>query len=212
MTRPRTALLAHTQPAFRAGLAAALDCVGIAVVAEAATRAQAVAAAQATCPGVCVVDATLPGGAIAAIKRIAERVRETRIVVLGPERDSETLLAAVRAGASGYVPRSTTAPGLARAVDAVLLGSTAIPRASVGALVDEVRRPGWRRTSVGGAGVSLTRREEAVVELLRAGHSTREIAEELGLSPVTVRRHLNSVAGKIGVRGRDDLLRALHAA
>src|SRR5262249_32376208 len=161
--------LADPQPTFRAGLAAALRRAEIEVVAEAAATREAVEEAARLKPGVCVIDEDLPGGAIAAIKRITEQAPETLVVVLAANPAHESLVAAVRAGAVGYLPRSTTARGLARAVDSVLAGSAAIPRAGVGALVREVQARGRQRKAIGSSSVSLTEREAMIVELLREG-------------------------------------------
>ena len=212
MSLTRTALIADPQPMFRAGLAAALRRAGIEVVAEASNTAEAVTAAMRLSPGVCVLDGTLPGGTIAATKRISALAPETLVVVLGPADDDEMLVASVRAGASGYLPRSTSVPGLARALEAVLDGSAAITRTGVTALVRELRAGPRQRSVINGAGVSLTEREARVAELLRDGLGTREIAAELGLSPVTVRRHLGTLGRKVGVEGRDALLRTLRAS
>jgi DNA-binding NarL/FixJ family response regulator len=208
----RTALIADPQPMFRAGLAAALRRAGIEVVAEASNTAEAVTAAMRLSPGVCVLDGTLPGGTIAATKRISALAPETLVVVLGPADDDEMLVASLRAGASGYLPRSTSVPGLARALEAVLDGSAAITRTGVTALVRELRAGPRQRSVINGAGVSLTEREARVAELLRDGLGTREIAAELGLSPVTVRRHLGTLGRKVGAEGRDALLRTLRAS
>jgi DNA-binding NarL/FixJ family response regulator len=132
--------------------------------------------------------------------------------VLGPAEDDELLVASVRAGASGYLPRSTSVRGLARALEAVLDGSAAITRTGVTALVRELRSGSRQRSIINGAGVSLTEREARVAELLRDGLDTREIAEELGLSPVTVRRHVSSLGRKVGAQGREALLRTLRAS
>jgi DNA-binding NarL/FixJ family response regulator len=212
MSLSRTALIADAQPMFRAGLAAALRRAGIEVVAEAASTTEAVTAATRLLPGVCVLDGSLPGGAISATKRIGALAPDTLVVVLGPGGDDELLVAAVRAGASGYLPRSTSVRGLARALDAVLDGSAAITRAGVAALVRELRADGRQRSKINGAGVSLTEREARVADLLREGLGTREIADELGLSPITVRRHLGTVAQKVGADGREALVRALRAS
>jgi DNA-binding NarL/FixJ family response regulator len=208
VSRPRTALLADSQPTFRAGVAAALRRAGIDVVAEVATPAEAVHAVLSLHPGLCVLDAELPG-IIPAIKRITERSPQTCVVVLAAAESTEQLVAAVRAGAVGYLPRSTSSNGLARAVEAVLAGSAAIPRSGVGALLREVREDRRHSTSIAGAGVTLTGREAAVVELVRDGLGTREIADQLGVSPVTVRRHLGAVADKVGARGRGALVRSV---
>jgi two-component system response regulator DesR len=75
-----------------------------------------------------------------------------------------------------------------------------------------VRGGGRQRLSIGGIPVSLTEREAQVLEFFASGLSTLEIARELGLSPVTVRRHLGAIAGKVGKRGREQLLRLVRTA
>jgi DNA-binding NarL/FixJ family response regulator len=208
MTTPRSAILAGPQPAFRAGVATALRSAGIDVVAEVETVGAAVEAAVRLRPGVCVLDESIRGGAIVTTKRLTAAAPETLVVVLGSSDDDAGLVAAVRAGASGYLPRTTSANGLGRAVRAVLEGGAAIPRRGVSALVRELQAGGVRR-GLNGSGIALTERESTVTDLLRAGLTTREIADELDLSPITVRRYLSAVARKIGVHGRKELLRAL---
>jgi DNA-binding NarL/FixJ family response regulator len=208
----RTALIADPQPMFRAGLAAALRRAGIEVVAEATNAADAVAAAIRLAPGICVLDGSLSGGTIAATKRLSALAPETLVVVLGAADDNEMLVASVRAGASGYLPRSTSVGGLARALEGVLDGSAAITRTGVTALVRELQAGPRQRSIINGAGVSLTEREARVAELLRDGLGTRQIADELGLSPVTVRRHLGTLGRKLGAEGRQALLRMLRAS
>jgi DNA-binding NarL/FixJ family response regulator len=90
---------------------------------------------------------------------------------------------------------------LGRVVDAVIAGEAAIPRSMVLALVRELQ---------GGSagGESLTTRERQVLGLLQRGQSTGQIADRLGISPVTVRRHISGTMQKVGVAGRDDLARA----
>jgi DNA-binding NarL/FixJ family response regulator len=205
--RPRTVLLADPQPLSRAGLKTVLSKAGLEVIAEASNADGAVAAAERHQPGVCVVDANLPGGSILVVRRITDRVPDTLVVVIAPVVAPEGLLAAVRAGASGYLPKTASGKGLIRAVEAVLSGQAAIPRAAVANLIHEFRGGGRQQTSVGGLPVSLTAREAQVLELLRDGLTTQQIARELGVSPVTVRRHLGAIAAKAGKRGRTDLLR-----
>ena len=75
-----------------------------------------------------------------------------------------------------------------------------------------MRGGGRQRLSIGGIPVSLTEREAQVLELFAGGMPTQKIAAELGLSPVTVRRHLGAIAGKVGKRGREQLLRLVRTA
>lgn len=209
--RPRTVLLADPQPLFRAGLKTVLSEAGLEVIAEATDAAGAVAAAESHHPGVCIMDANLPGGGILAVRRLTYRVPDTLVVVIAPVVTPESVLAAVHAGASGFVSKTTSGKGLARAVESVLAGEAAIPRAAIAGLIHEFRG-GTQRASVGGLPLLLTDREAQALELLRDGLTTQQIALELGISPVTVRRHLGAIATKAGKRGRTDLLRLVHVA
>jgi two-component system, NarL family, nitrate/nitrite response regulator NarL len=207
VTGPRTAVLADAKPALRAGLAIALRGEEIHIVAEVACAADAIAATVGALPDVCIVDVDLPGGALNAIALIGEGAPATAVVALGP-KDEEVLLAAIRAGAAGYLPRDTSARGLARAISAVFDGSAAMPRMGIEVLVQAVRgRSGpWR--SAGRPGASLTAREVSAVDLLRRGLDTNEIARELAISPVTVRRHVTAAARKLGAGGSAGLRRS----
>src|SRR5262249_16291460 len=114
--------------------------------------------------------------------------------------DEEALLAVVQAGADGYVLETLGASGLVRAVEVALTGDSVIPRAGVGTLIEQLRGATREQTSVDGQPVTLTRREADGVSRRREGMTTKEIAYDLELSEVTVRRHLSAVAKK--ARGR----------
>ena len=118
--------------------------------------------------------------------------------------NGEELLAALRAGASGYLPKSTHPAHLRAAVHALLAGDTAIPRPLMRSLIDGIRAQQPRRepTSLAGGSVRLTPRESQVVALLRRGLSTSGIASELDISVVTVRRHLSGALRKLGATDR----------
>jgi DNA-binding NarL/FixJ family response regulator len=207
----RTVFIADPQPPFRAGLRSALEKAGLEVVGEADDLLDALGAIADVKPGICVIDADIRGGLV-AVRRITRDPASPSVLVLATTPSPDGLLAALRAGASGYLPRRTAGSGLVRAIESVLDGSFAVTRASVAALIHEVRGGGRQRYSIGGVPVSLTEREAQVLELLTGGMQTQEIARELGLSPVTVRRHLGAIAGKVGMRGREQLLRLVRPA
>jgi DNA-binding NarL/FixJ family response regulator len=129
------------------------------------------------------------------VRRIKERAPGTAVLVVAPELDQERLLAAIRAGADGFVPETLGVSGLVRAVEVALTGDAIIPRAAVATLIEQLR-PGAQQTSVDGLPLQLTRREADVMALLREGMTPKEIAYELELSDITVRRHMSSVAKK----------------
>jgi DNA-binding NarL/FixJ family response regulator len=195
----------------RAGVRAALEEHGFAVVAEAADAPAAVEAAVRERPDACLLDIHMPGGGIAAAAEIIERLPGTAVVMLTVSRDDEDLFAALRAGASGYLLKDMEAGRLHAALRGVLAGEAAIPRTLVARIIEEFRAserrpalPLLRRR-----GVQLTSREWDVLEQLREGRSTREIASELGLSPVTVRRHVSAILAKLRVSDRKEMLKLL---
>jgi DNA-binding NarL/FixJ family response regulator len=173
-----------------------LTRAGIEVAADVVDGSRAAKAAELYGAGVVLVDFAIAGGCIVAVRRIRERMPDTAVLVIAPELDQEALVAAVRAGADGFVTESLGATGLVRAVEVALRGDSVIPRAGVVALIDQLRGPAQEQTSVDGLSLQLTRREADVLARRREGMTTKEIAHELDLSDVTVRRHLSSMARK----------------
>jgi|RhiMetdeSRZDD1v2_1073273.scaffolds.fasta_scaffold443855_2 DNA-binding NarL/FixJ family response regulator len=188
----------------RTGIRLVLERNGFEICAEAPDADSAVAAVLRERPELCLVDADLPGGAMLATARITTRAPATDTVVLAAEADEQGVVDALHAGAAGYLPLEADPEGLIRALRAVRRGEPAVPRSLLGPLVDQFRvRERRRRVNVrGGFEVELTRRQSEVLELLRDGLSTTEMAARLGLSPVTVRRHLSLVLEKLGVSDR----------
>jgi len=195
--RAGTVVLAGGQALVRAARRSVLTRAGLEVVADVADASRAVKAAELYKAGLVLVDSGIAGGCLLAVRRIGERAPGTAVLVVAPELDQEALLAAVRAGAAGFVPETLGASGLVRAVEVALRGDAVIPRAGVVALIDQLRAPAQEPTSVDGFQLQLTRREADVIGRRREGMTTKEIAYELDLSDVTVRRHLSSVAKKV---------------
>lgn len=194
--RARTVVLAGGQALVRAARRSVLARAGLDVAAEVADASRAAKSAELYRAGVVLVDFDIPGGCVLAVRRIIERAPACAVLVIAPELDHERLLAAVRAGAVGFVPETLGASGLLRAVEVALEGDAVIPRAGVGALIEELRGGTQGQTSVEGLPLQLTRREADVFTRLRDGLTAKQIAYELQLSDITVRRHLASVARK----------------
>jgi two-component system nitrate/nitrite response regulator NarL len=207
--KPLSLLIADEHAAFRARIGAALEADGFDLVGEAESAATAVAAAVRLRPDICLVDAALPGNGLSAVSAIARRSPATTIVVLAASPDSTGLLAALERGASGYLLKETMPGLLAKTLRAARLGEPALARAMVPALIDHMRGRPQRRLLRSGSPVQLTAREWDVAELLRDGYTTQEIAERLGLSPVTVRRHVASMVRKLGASDRQAAVRLL---
>ena len=208
-----TVLVADDHAPTRAGVRDALGDDGFTVVAEAAGADAAVELALRERPDVCLLDVHMPGGGIAAAARITENLPESAVVMLTVSRDDEDLFAALRAGAAGYLLKDMDPARLAPALRGVVAGEAAVPRTLVARVVEEFRSS-ERRPSlplVRSRGARLTAREWEVLELLRERLTTGEIAHRLGLSAVTVRRHVSSILAKLRVPDRRAMQQLLEA-
>jgi two-component system, NarL family, nitrate/nitrite response regulator NarL len=194
--RADTIVLAGGQALVRAARRSVLARAGLDVVADTGDASRAAGAAARHEVGAVLVDVDVPGGCVQAVRRIAERAPRAAVLVIAPELDPEQLLAAVRAGADGFISETLGASGLVRAVEVALGGESVIPRAGVATLIEQLRGGVQEQTSVDGLSLQLTRREADVMTRLRDGMTPKQIAYELELSDVTVRRHLASVARK----------------
>jgi DNA-binding NarL/FixJ family response regulator len=202
--------VADDHPALRASVRRALEEHGFDVCVEAANAADSVAAAERERPDVCVLDVNMPGDGIAAAAEITARFPEIAVVMLTVSDSDDHLFAALRAGAQGYLLKDMDPDRLPLALEGVLAGEAALPRALVARVLDEFRaRRRRRRLLPGGRGTTLTDREWETLELLATGLSTVETAERLLVAPVTVRRHTGSIVKKLDVPDRGSLLRLL---
>lgn len=210
-----TVVLGDDQAATRAGVRRALESRGMRVMAETDTAEEAVAAAIRHRAAVCLLAIHLPGGGIAAAERINEALPDTKIVMLtGSDRD-EDLFAALRAGVDGYLLKTMSASRLPDAVQGVLAGEAAIPRRLVARLIQEYRSQGRRRLlHLAGSAtpIELTARESEVMMRLRERQTTAEIARDLRISEITVRRHISSIEHKLGATNRRAAVAMIEAA
>jgi DNA-binding NarL/FixJ family response regulator len=196
-------LLADPDAPTRAGMRVALETGGFTVCAEPADAAAAVAAALRERPAVCLVDMSLPGGAIAAVEEIAGRLPQTKFVLLGESEAERAVMAAVMAGASGYLDRNMEPERLLATIRGVLGGEAALSRRTTHLVLEAFRtRERGRRIPTAEGQPPLSRREFESLELLADGMRTAEVARALGVSEVTVRRHVQAVVQKLGVPDR----------
>jgi DNA-binding NarL/FixJ family response regulator len=155
-------------------------------------------------PDVCLVDVRIAGGSTTVLEQVADELPATRIVLLTDANDETDLLAALKAGAAGSLPKDIEPRRLPIALRAVLAGEAAVPRHQVYRLIEELRRQrrSGRSLSASGQEVNLTRRELEVLENLAKDRTTAEIAERLGTSAGTVRSHIHALRQKLGVEPR----------
>jgi DNA-binding NarL/FixJ family response regulator len=197
-------LLADDHEATLVGMRSALEEAGMKVVAEVTNGPDAVLAAIGTKPDVALLDVHMPGGGgIDAAAAIAREVPDTAVVMLSGVVSDEDFFAALIAGARGFLLKDTDPDRLPFALQGVLNGEAALPRTLVARLIDEFRaRQTGRLPLSGPTGARPSEREWEVLKLLADGLPTRAIAERLGISEVTVRRHVSAVVEKLGVTDR----------
>lgn len=206
-------VVADDHPATRLGVRIALMRGGLRVLAEAADCEGAVRAVLRERPAVCLLDVAMPGGGIAAASRISQAQPATAIVMLSASERTADVLASLRAGAVGYLPKDTRPDRLAAALKGVLKGEAALPRALVGMVLDELRDfTAPRSAPVCVGGVELSSRESEILRMLRLGLTTAEVGRALSLSPITVRRHVSVGVAKLGVSDRAAAIRVIDSA
>lgn len=196
----------------RAGVRASLDAGGFEVVAEVASARTAVAAALDLRPDVCLLDIHMPGGGISAAEEISRRLPDCAVVMLTYSRDDDDLFDALRAGARGYLLKDMDPDRIGPALQGVLEGEAALPRTLVSKVLQEFQGRSRRKLfAKAQRPTQLTSREWEIMELLRDGLSTDEVAKRLFVAPGTVRVHVSSVIKKLQVPDRAAAIRALSA-
>jgi DNA-binding NarL/FixJ family response regulator len=207
--KPRV-LIADDHPPTRAGVRAALK-EDFVICGEVATAEEAVETAMRTSPDICLLDVHMPGGGISAAAEITATLPTAAVVMLTISKHDDDLFDALKAGAVGYLLKGTDPARLPHALRGVLEGQAALPRPLVARVIAEFRDQSARRRLplVGERGIVLTNREWQVLDLMRDGLTTREIASRLYIARVTVRTHVSSILRKLHVPDRETAIRLL---
>jgi DNA-binding NarL/FixJ family response regulator len=193
-------VLADDHPMVRYGIAAVLDAVdGVEVVAEAADGDQLLAAVRRAEPDVVLSDLSMPGRSGLDILRVLARDHpRIPVLVLTMHADDDSVLAALLAGARGYLIKGADGDELVRAIRAVAAGDAIYGAPIAHRIVGLLTRAG----APGPAFPDLTDRERDVLQLLAAGLRNHAIAIRLGLSEKTVRNHVSNILLKLQVGDR----------
>jgi DNA-binding NarL/FixJ family response regulator len=198
---PTRVLIADPLPIFRSGVANLLRREGDFEVLEAATGEEAERVATQGCPDVVLVDLDVPpGGAVPFVRRFHE-LCDGHTIVWGFDPDPNAILAAIRAGASGFLHKEIAPAGLLRALRGIGLGEAPLARDLAGRMIDALHRFDDEAAARQRA-ACLSRRELEVLDLVAAGARNREIAGALGISEFTVKRHMQNILAKLGVPSR----------
>lgn len=203
MTDARVRLvIVDDHPVFREGLRGVLTSMDdVEVVGECADGAEAITTVIELQPHVVLMDLSMPGvGGIEATQRLTTEAPGTRVLALTMLEDDESLFAALRAGAAGYLVKGSRPEDVIRAVESVAAGEMVIgPRMAERALKYFTHPP--RRPLP-----DLTDRELEVLGLVAAGLPNGAIAGRLVLSPKTVRNHVSNIFGKLQVTDRAEAI------
>ena len=200
-----TVVVADDQSAVREGLVLLLGTLpGIAVIGEAEDGEAAVEAVAAKNPQVVLMDLNMPRcDGVEATRRIRASHPQTQVVVLTTYSDDDSIIAALQAGALGYLTKDATRAEIGRAVLAAAAGQAVLdPAVQQRLLSAAVRAPAAAPAGPASADDDLTPREAEVLRLIAAGKSNREIARALFVSEATVKTHVNRIFAKTGSRDR----------
>jgi DNA-binding NarL/FixJ family response regulator len=201
MTESFRVLLADDHPLYRRGLCALLETAGLEVVGQVEDGAAAVAQAQVLQPDVVIMDLHMPLlDGVEATRRVVAASPHIGVLVLTMHDDDDSVFAAMRAGARGYLLKGADGAEITRAVAAVAGGEAIFGPSVARRVLDWFAAPRPLATASGFP--SLTERENEVLDLLAAGRNNSEIARALVLSPKTVRNHVSNVFAKLHVADR----------
>lgn len=203
-------VLADDHARIRGRIREALEAGGCVVAGEAATGEDAVRLAEEHRPDVVLLDIHMPGDGIQAAREISGLLPGTPVVMLTQSVEEDDLFDSLRAGAAGYLLKDMDPSDLPGALRGVLAGEGAMSPRLVARIMDEFRGPTKRRFARGSAAAAkLSPREWEIMHLLAAGRSTDEVAQELFVSPTTVRVHVSGVLRKLRVKDRESAFRLL---
>ena len=206
MPVPIRVVIADDHPLFRDGLRAMFESEpDIELVGEAATGLEAVSLAGQLLPDVALMDIQMPDlDGIEATRRVIAESPNTRVLVVTMFEDDDSVLAAMRAGARGYVVKGMRSSDAIRAIRAVAAGEAIFSPAIASRLLSMLAEasPAARPAVF----PELTERERQTLELIAQGHKNAVIAERLHLSPKTVRNYVTSIFDKLQLADRSQAI------
>jgi two-component system nitrate/nitrite response regulator NarL len=194
-------LVADPVRIFRSGVQQLLARESDFELAEAASLDDVTSAVDDRCPDIALIDLGLPpDGGVEAVRMLSERC-SAFLVVWSFEPTQDAVIAAVRAGAHGFLRKQISPEGLVRALRGVVQGEAPLSRDLAPMLVGALHGADRRERALGQA-AALSTREREVLELVARGARNREIASELTISEFTVKRHVQNILQKLEVPSR----------
>ena len=199
----RSVVIVDDAELFREALRAAFTQEGFDVVGVAADAMKGIDLAREHEPDIVMLDLLMPGmSGLEVVGSIIKASPKSRVVLLTASESAEDVLAAVKAGASGYLTKDTPLPRLVSAMNDVIEGGAAVSPAMGGKLFSALRDLLRHQGVNAGRRTELTGRELEILTLVGEGQTSREIAEQLYISENTVRNHVRNILDKLGLKSR----------
>ena len=200
---PVHVLIVDDHQLFRTGLSELLANEGLKILGAVADGASALDVVAQCAPDVVLMDLEMPGlSGVEATRRIAEIAPRTRVVVLTIDAEEQSVVDAIAAGACGYLLKGTSIQSLVAGIKAAVAGESLISGV-VGAKLFQRLRADDRRTAAEQLLFEdLSTREVEILKLLASGKRNAEIAQELFISPHTVRNHVSNLLAKLHISNR----------
>ena len=190
-------------PLFREGVVHSLEAEpDIAVVGQGATADDAIRLAQRLLPDLMLLDLGMPGGGLNAAKSILAECPVVKIVVLTASAEEDDLLAALKAGARGYVVKGVASRELVSIIHTVQAGDVYVTPSVAAGLLVEMASTGSKPKPPANPLDELTERENQILALLAQGQSNKEIGQKLYLTEKTVKHYITNIFQKLQVRNR----------
>lgn len=202
MSEKMSLVIVDDHPLFREGVANILRAEpDIELIGEGTTSDDAIRLACDLLPDLILLDIAIPGGGLSAAQTIANVCPVTKIVMLTASEDEDDVLAAVKAGARGYILKGVSARELVRILRAVWAGEGYIPPSLAASLLTEMTSPAAARTAARPLD-DLSERERQILEGVAVGLSNKEIGLQLSLTEKTVKHYMTNILQKLQVRNR----------
>ena len=202
MSQSHSVIICDDHAIFREGLKQVLAANrSLEIVGEAADGLEALEIIRAEKPHLVITDITMPGlTGIDLTKEVIRELPQTKVIILSVHSRKTFIMEALKAGARGYVLKDSAGEKLLDAVEAVLAGDSYLDSPVAGHIIDEFVRTPQAGESGAQGGEALTDRERQILVLVVEGHTNKQIAEKLFLSPKTVDNHRAKLMAKLGRR------------
>ncbi len=189
---------------MRDGIKALIDLQdGIEVVAEAYEGQEAINKTQEFKPDVIIMDISMPDmDGLEATRRIKKKNPAMKVLVLTQHDNKEYILATIKSGSDGYLPKRALGSELVSAIRAVYQGNSFLYPAATGTLIEDYRRQVEKEPYD-----SLTEREREIFRLVAEGHTSREIANTLFISLKTIHNHRAKIMEKLNIHNKSELIK-----